>query len=150
MLKHWFLFAMAGLSGLLYGIDIGVIAAALPYLKAATAFTDAQLSLIVGAVVMGAVVSALFAGALAERFGRRPVILLAAALNVAAEELTGEAPLSTPACGADALTRQIQSLYAGGTLREEDMDNMMLAIQEAYLIAKKKKTRDRMKGNQND
>ena len=79
MLRHWFLFAMAGLSGLLYGIDIGVIAAALPYLKAATAFTDAQLSLIVGAVVMGAVVSALFAGALAERFGRRPVILLAAA-----------------------------------------------------------------------
>ena len=79
MLRHWFLFAMAGLSGLLYGIDIGVIAAALPYLKAATAFTDAQLSLIVGAVVMGAVVSALFAGALSERFGRRPVILLAAA-----------------------------------------------------------------------
>lgn len=70
---------MAGLSGLLYGIDIGVIAAALPYLKASTSFTDAQLSLIVGAVVMGAVVSALFAGALAERFGRRPVILLAAA-----------------------------------------------------------------------
>ena len=79
MLRHWFLFAMAGLSGLLYGIDIGVIAAALPYLKAATSFTDAQLSLIVGAVVMGAVVSALFAGALSERFGRRPVILLAAA-----------------------------------------------------------------------
>ena len=77
--KNWFLFAMAGLSGLLYGIDIGVIAAALPYLKASTAFTDAQLSMIVGAVVMGAVVSALFAGALAERFGRRPVILLAAA-----------------------------------------------------------------------
>ena len=81
---------------------------------------------------------------------RKTIELLAAALNVAAEELTGEAPLSTPACAADALTRQIQSLYAGGTLREEDMDNMMLAIQEAYLIAKKKKTRDRMKGNQND
>lgn len=70
---------MAGLSGLLYGIDIGVIAAALPYLKASTSFTDAQLSLIVGAVVMGAVVSALFAGALAEKFGRRMVILLSAA-----------------------------------------------------------------------
>ena len=70
---------MAGLSGLLYGIDIGVIAAALPYLKASTSFSDAQLSMVVGAVVMGAVVSALFAGALAERFGRRPVILLAAA-----------------------------------------------------------------------
>lgn len=79
MLRHWFLFAMAGLSGLLYGIDIGVIAAALPYLKASADFSDAQLSLIVGAVVMGAVVSALLAGVLADRFGRRPVILLAAA-----------------------------------------------------------------------
>jgi MFS family permease len=78
-MKNWFLFTMAGLSGLLYGIDIGVIAAALPYLKASTSFTDAQLSLIVGAVVMGAVISALFAGALAERFGRRMVIALSAA-----------------------------------------------------------------------
>ena len=75
----WFLFAMAGLAGLLYGIDIGVISAALPYIKATTSFSDAQLSLVVGAVVMGAFASALFAGALAERFGRRPVVLMSAA-----------------------------------------------------------------------
>ena len=42
----WFLFAMAGLAGLLYGIDIGVISAALPYIKATTSFSDAQLSLV--------------------------------------------------------------------------------------------------------
>jgi len=74
-----FLFVMAGLAGLLYGIDIGVITAALPYIRAATAFSDAQLSLVVGAVVMGAVGSALFAGPLADRIGRKPTILLSAA-----------------------------------------------------------------------
>ena len=77
--KTWFLFAMAGLAGLLYGIDIGVITAALPYIRATTAFTDAQLSLVVGAVVMGAVGSALFAGPLADRLGRKPTIALSAA-----------------------------------------------------------------------
>ena len=77
--KTWFLFAMAGLAGLLYGIDIGVITAALPYIRATTTFTDAQLSLVVGAVVMGAVGSALFAGPLADRLGRKPTIALSAA-----------------------------------------------------------------------
>ena len=78
-IKTWFLFAMAGLAGLLYGIDIGVITAALPYIRATTTFTDAQLSLVVGAVVMGAVGSALFAGPLADRLGRKPTIALSAA-----------------------------------------------------------------------
>ena len=39
---------------------------------------------------------------------------------------------------AQKLVRQIRSLYAGGTLQEKDIDAMMLAIQDAYWIAKKK------------
>ena len=39
---------------------------------------------------------------------------------------------------AQKLVRQIRSLYAGGTLSEKDIDAMMLAIQDAYWIAKKK------------
>ena len=39
---------------------------------------------------------------------------------------------------AQKLVRQIRSLYAGGTLNEQDIDAMMLAIQDAYWIAKKK------------
>ena len=37
------------------------------------------------------------------------------------------------------LVKQISSLYAGGTLSEQDIDAMMLAIQDAYWIAKKRR-----------
>lgn len=36
------------------------------------------------------------------------------------------------------LISQIRSLYAGGSLSSRDMDEMMLAIQDAYWIAKKR------------
>ena len=75
-----FLLAIAGLGGLLYGIDFGVIAAASPYIKALRLFTDAQLSWIVGAVLFGGIVSSLTGGMLAERFGRKRMITAAAAL----------------------------------------------------------------------
>ena len=75
-----YLLAIAGLGGLLYGIDFGVIAAASPYIKALRLFTDTELSWIVGAVLFGGIVSSLTAGMLAERFGRKRMIVAAAAL----------------------------------------------------------------------
>ena len=51
-----YLLAIAGLGGLLYGVDFGVIAAASPYIKALQLFTDAELSWIVGAVLFGGIV----------------------------------------------------------------------------------------------
>lgn len=79
-----FLLAIAGLGGLLYGIDFGVIAAASPYIKALRLFTDAELSWIVGAVLFGGIVSSLTGGMLAERFGRKRMITAAAALFLVA------------------------------------------------------------------
>ena len=79
-----YLLAIAGLGGLLYGIDFGVIAAASPYIKAIRLFTDAELSWIVGAVLFGGIVSSLTAGMLAERFGRKRMIVASAALFLAA------------------------------------------------------------------
>ena len=80
----WFLLVMGGLGGLLYGIDFGVIAAAMPYLKTMGVFTDSQVSLIVGAVMLGGLVASLTAGQLSEWFGRRRMICAAAALFLAA------------------------------------------------------------------
>lgn len=40
--------------------------------------------------------------------------------------------------GAKKLVEELTGLFAGGEMAEEDMDEMMLAIQEAYVIAKKK------------
>ena len=79
-----YLLAIAGLGGLLYGVDFGVIAAASPYIKALCLFTDAELSWIVGAVMFGGIVSSLTAGMLAERFGRKRMIVASAALFLVA------------------------------------------------------------------
>ena len=38
--------------------------------------------------------------------------------------------------GAETLVNELTGLFAGGELAEEDMDELMLAIQKAYVIAK--------------
>ena len=71
-----FLLLVAGLGGLLYGIDVGIIAGALPYLEATSGLNAGQLSSVVAAVLLGSVISTLFAGALADCIGRRPLMML--------------------------------------------------------------------------
>ena len=40
--------------------------------------------------------------------------------------------------GAEKLLHEVTGLFAGGELAEEDKDELMLAIQEAYVDAKKR------------
>lgn len=68
---------------MLYGVDVGIIAGALPYLEATSGLNAEQLSFVVAAVLMGTVISTLFAGLLADRFGRKPVMVLSGALFAA-------------------------------------------------------------------
>jgi MFS transporter, SP family, solute carrier family 2 (myo-inositol transporter), member 13 len=68
------LLAVAGLGGLLYGIDLGIISGALPYLEATSGLTAEQLSAVVAAVLLGGVFSTLFAGLLSDWFGRRSLM----------------------------------------------------------------------------
>ncbi|HXE42463.1 MAG TPA: MFS transporter, partial [Candidatus Baltobacteraceae bacterium] len=83
-----FLLLVAGLGGLLYGVDVGIIAGALPYLE--STFTlprggllnSGQLSFIVAAVLLGSVISTLFAGALADAFGRKKMMIASGILFV--------------------------------------------------------------------
>ena len=69
---------MAGLGGLLYGIDFGVIAVSMPYIKALHIYTDAQVSWIVGAVMFGGIIASATAGWLCDRFGRKKMIVVGA------------------------------------------------------------------------
>jgi MFS family permease len=82
-----YLLCIAGMGGLLYGIDVGIIAGALPYLESTAALAwklnAQQLSFIVAAVLLGSVLSSLFAGLLADLVGRRPAMVLSGALFVA-------------------------------------------------------------------
>jgi len=71
-----YLLLVAGLGGLLYGVDVGIIGGAVPYLEATSKLTAAELSVIVAAVLLGSVFSTLFAGLLADWLGRKPLMIL--------------------------------------------------------------------------
>lgn len=77
-----FLLLVAGLGGLLYGVDVGIIAGALPYLEATSGLNAGQLSIVVAAVLLGSVISTLFAGTLADWMGRRLLMALSGILFV--------------------------------------------------------------------
>jgi len=77
-----FLLLVAGLGGLLYGVDVGIIASALPYLQATSGFNAGQLSFVVAAVLLGSVISTLFAGLLADWMGRKVLMTLSGFLFV--------------------------------------------------------------------
>src|SRR6202521_5419857 len=77
-----FLLLVAGLGGLRYGVDVGIIGGALPYLEATSRLNAGQLSIVVAAVLLGSVISTLFAGALADWIGRKPLMMLSGLLFV--------------------------------------------------------------------
>jgi len=77
-----FLLLVAGLGGLLYGIDVGIIAGALPYLTDTSGLTAGQLSRVVAAVLLGSVISTLFAGLLADWMGRKRLMIASGILFV--------------------------------------------------------------------
>jgi len=104
-----FLLLVAGLGGLLYGVDVGIIAGALPYLEATSGLNAGQLSIVVAAVLLGSVISTLFAGALADWIGRKPLMLLSGVLFVCS------IPIIALSHGYDSLVlgRLLQGISAG-------------------------------------
>ncbi len=77
-----FLIFIAGLGGLLYGIDVGIIAAALLYLSKTIDLTVGQTSIIVAAVLGGSMVSSPVAGFLADGFGRKRMMIVSGLMFV--------------------------------------------------------------------
>ena len=77
-----FLVFVAGLGGLLYGIDVGIIAAALLYLNKTINLTVEQTSIIVAAVLGGGMFSSLVAGVLADWLGRKKMMIISGLLFV--------------------------------------------------------------------
>ena len=104
------LLAIAGLGGLLYGVDFGVIAAAEPYMKAMGAYSDAQISHIVGAVLLGGLLSSITAGWLCDFFGRKKMIVASAAMFLVAIPIVSLSLGSYPALYAG---RVLQGMSAG-------------------------------------
>ncbi|MDQ0317622.1 sugar porter family MFS transporter [Amorphus orientalis] len=94
----YFVAAVAGVAGFLFGFDEGVIAGALHLLRAQFDITSTQEGVMTAAVPFGALFGALAAGRAVERFGRRRMLLFAALLFVIG------AALASAALGAVMLT----------------------------------------------
>src|SRR5580698_5576674 len=82
-----FLLLVAGLGGLLYGIDVGIINGALPYLQdtfhsGGRLLTSQEISFVVAAFLLGTTISTVFAGALADLIGRRTLMIVSGILFV--------------------------------------------------------------------
>lgn len=74
---------IAGMGGLLYGIDVGIISSALLFLGKTVDLTISQTSAIVAAVLGGSMISSLAAGVLADWIGRKKMMLISGALFIA-------------------------------------------------------------------
>ena len=83
---------LAGLGGLLFGYDTGVIGGAGPQIEHVFGLGDLGLETIVASVMAGAIIGAAAASWITGRFGRRPTILLAAVLFAIGALASGLAP----------------------------------------------------------
>jgi SP family myo-inositol transporter-like MFS transporter 13 len=78
---RWLL-CIAGLGGLLYGIDVGIVGAALLYINKTISMSLQQTSIVVAAVFFGGMCSSLIAGVLADWLGRKKTMILSGFLFV--------------------------------------------------------------------
>jgi sugar porter (SP) family MFS transporter len=82
---------IAGLGGILYGFDMGVIAAALIYVRDSFHLSTVMQEVLVIAVLVGVMIGALVGGTIADRIGRRKTLIWGAVLFILGSIL---APLS--------------------------------------------------------
>lgn len=79
--NQWFivkLVSIAAIGGFLFGYDTGVISGAqLYFVDDWPDITDSQRSLIVSLALIGAAIGSLFSGTASDKFGRKPLILVA-------------------------------------------------------------------------
>jgi len=72
--------SVAALGGLLFGYDTGVISGAILFIKKSFSLSPQLQEIVVSAVLVGAVIGAVTGGRLADRFGRRRLIILSAVI----------------------------------------------------------------------
>jgi sugar porter (SP) family MFS transporter len=70
----WRVSSIAGLGGILYGFDVGIIAAALIFLRSSFALSPGMEGVVVSVVAIGAMFGAILGGTIADRFGRRTTL----------------------------------------------------------------------------
>lgn len=71
---------ISALGGYLFGFDFAVISGALPFLKLQFALTSLGEGFLTGSLALGCIAGCLFAGKIADRYGRRPGLMIAASI----------------------------------------------------------------------
>jgi MFS transporter, SP family, galactose:H+ symporter len=84
--------AVSALAGLLFGYDTGVISGAILFVQEDFRLSIFQEEVVVGAVLLGAMIGAAAGGRLADRFGRRHVLIQVACLFIVGALGTAMAP----------------------------------------------------------
>jgi sugar porter (SP) family MFS transporter len=69
---------VSALGGLLFGYDVGVISGAILFIQKAFALTPAAEEIVVSAVLLGSLLGAVIGGTLADRLGRRKLLIITA------------------------------------------------------------------------
>jgi sugar porter (SP) family MFS transporter len=87
----WRISLIAGLGGVLYGFDMGIIAAALVFVRESFTLSTRMQEIVVSIVLVGAMSGSLAGGEIADRIGRRATLLWGGALFLVGSVL---APLS--------------------------------------------------------
>lgn len=75
-----FISFISALGGYLFGFDFAVISGALPFLKPHFQLTSIGVGFLTGSLALGCIVGCLFAGKISEKYGRRPGLIIAAAV----------------------------------------------------------------------
>ena len=70
--------AISALGGLLFGYDVGVISGAILFIKKAFSLSAGMEEIVVSAVLVGSLVGAIIGGSLADRLGRRKLLIVTA------------------------------------------------------------------------
>ena len=83
---------IAGLGGILYGFDMGVIAAALIFVRDAFHLSTVMQEVLVISVLVGVMIGALVGGAIADRIGRRRTLVWGGFLFIAGSIVAPLAP----------------------------------------------------------
>lgn len=84
--------AIAGLGGLLFGYDTGIIASAMLFIRTEFGLGSFEQGLVVSAVPIGAAFGALAAARLSDQFGRRITIIAAACVFIVGALASAAAP----------------------------------------------------------
>ncbi len=102
---------IAGLGGILYGFDMGVIAAALVYVRDTFHLSTMMQEVLVIAVLLGVMIGALVGGTIADRVGRRKTLVAGGILFIIGSII---APLS-PNVGVLFIARTLLGIAVGFT-----------------------------------